>query len=151
MKKLLFTIGILAMYILSLHSPLSAIEAGKKQFFEVGSIINELENGIYSVQTKGEKPGEGIVYTPENGTFNTKPQFQVELKGSGEVLLKIEETNARGQFIKEVRVENITLTDDWKTYHINIDLETETSQIDFFVITETKENTHFSFKNVELN
>jgi hypothetical protein len=109
-----------------------------------------VDPGFFRVQTKGKKTNEGIVHTPNITGLNKKLTYQVNLKGEGSVLLKVQETDERGQFIKERGLYDIVLTKDWKTYKMDIELEGKTSQIDVFVLTEKKDKTEFYFKNLEM-
>jgi len=64
------------------------------------------------------------------------------------VLLKIEETDARGTFLSEVQSEPVMLTADWKEYDLKTDVKSTESQIDVFVLTKDKQATTFHFKDL---
>lgn len=116
------------------------------QLLGVGAVVQESQNGEFLVKTEGLKAGEGFVSTPKD--FESKNiLFQMEVKGSDPVILKIEETDARGKFLKEKELE-VPLTSNWNPKQLDFMLESESSQIDVFVLTKEKKKTEFSVRNV---
>lgn len=148
-KNILFVLAFLLFFITS-PAQLQASEERNVQFFGVGADVKVASPGEYVVNTKGENAEEGFVHTPKK-TF-TKPniKFQVELKGTGSAIMKISETDARGQFIKE-QTKEVQLTDEWVLNELPFELQSTSSQIDVLVITKDKTATEFSFKNVQVN
>jgi hypothetical protein len=72
MKKFFIRSFVFALLFLPYQNLLSANEGNQKsRFFGVGSTITEVKTDEYKVETKGEKAGEGIVYTPKK-KFSTK-------------------------------------------------------------------------------
>jgi len=116
------------------------------QLLGVGAVVQESQNGEFLVKTEGLKAGEGFVSTPKD--FESKNiLFQMEVKGADPVILKIEETDARGKFLKEKELE-VPLTSNWNPKQLDFMLESESSQIDVFVLTKEKKKTEFSVRNV---
>lgn len=134
--------------LLSFQTPgMTQKETADTSFFGVGASIEEISSGVYKVISAGEKAAEGFVHTPDISMINKKWKYQIDLKGEGTVYWKIEETNARGRFMKEQKSKPILLTGEWKTYDIDIELDTESSQIDVFVLTSSDRQTKFYFRN----
>ncbi|WP_449622872.1 hypothetical protein [Robertmurraya sp. Marseille-Q9965] len=148
MRKIQFTIVFSLIFLLIGHSVLAA-ETKKVEFFGVGATVTELTNQEFKVVTKGEKEGEGFVHTPGAPT-STTVKYKVSLKGTGNVYLKIEETDARGTFLNEEKSDEIQLTDEWKEYELEAKLASTQSQLDVFVLTGTKQAAKFLFKNVQV-
>ncbi len=123
-----------------------AYEYTGKVYFGVGAVVEELDEGIYRVKTKGDQANEGFVHTPAISSLDREINYQIDLKGKGTVYLKIEETDPRGKFLKEHRSPSFQLTEDWKTYNLKPTFHANTSQIDVFVLTSSKQKTEFSFK-----
>ncbi|QGQ45353.1 hypothetical protein [Metabacillus sediminilitoris] len=66
MMNFFITSFVFALLFLPSQSLLSANEGKQKsKFFGVGATITEVNTDEYKVETKGEKAGEGIVYTPK--------------------------------------------------------------------------------------
>ncbi|MEQ2525295.1 hypothetical protein EKG37_16565 [Robertmurraya yapensis] len=148
MRKIQF-IGVFSLIFLLIGHSVLAAETKKVEFFGVGATVTELANQEFKVETTGEKEGEGFVHTPSAPTsINVK--YKVALKGEGKVYLKIEETDARGTFLNEVKSEEIQLTDEWKEYELEAKIASLQSQLDVFVLTSSKQETTFFFKNVEV-
>ncbi|TKC19282.1 hypothetical protein [Robertmurraya kyonggiensis] len=148
MRKMQFMSVLSLIFLLIGHSVLAA-ETKKVEFFGVGATVTELANQEFKVETKGEKEGEGFVHTPSAPT-STTVKYKVTLKGTGNVYLKIEETDARGTFLNEVKSEEIQLTDEWKEYELDAKIASTQSQLDVFVLTSTKQAMEFLFKNAEV-
>lgn len=147
MKKNLFFTIILSMLLLAIGQAAFGAEIKKLEYFGVGAVVTEQENQHFKVQTEGEKTEEGFVYTPSELT-STTVHYKISLKGEGQVLLKIEETDARGTFLSEVQSEPVMLTADWKEYDLKTDVKSTESQIDVFVLTKDKQATTFHFKDL---
>jgi len=137
-------------FLFSMQIPsLAAEDRPTIPYYGVGATVQEVVEGEYLVKTEGAKAEEGFVYTPPEPFKEKNIKFQITLKGKGNVILKLEETNARGQYIKEKKMD-VTLTEDWATYEMTFTLESPTSQIDAFVLSKDKEPAEFSFKNIEI-
>ncbi len=138
------------MFFLAMHvNTLAAEDRPTIPYFGLGATVQEVIDGEFLVKTEGAKKEEGFVYTPPQPFEKENIRLQITLKGKGTVILKIEETNARGQFIKDKTTE-VTLTEDWATYEMSFTLESPSSQIDASVITKSKDETEFSFKNLQI-
>jgi hypothetical protein len=150
MKNFFITRFVFALLFLPSQNLLSANEGKQKsKFIGVGAIIREVNIGECKVETKGEKAGEGIVYTPKR-KFTTKTiNYLITLRGKETVLLKIEEIDARGCFMKEKNVDS-ELSDNWKPLELPFALESESSQIDVFVLTTDKRQTEFLVKGIQI-
>lgn len=137
---------VFALLILPSKNLLSVNEGKQKsKFIGVGATITKVNTGECKVETKGEKAGEGIVYTPKR-KFTTKTiSYHITLRGKEKVSLKIEETDARGRFMKEKSLD-AELSDNWKPLELPFTLESESSQIDVFVLTTGKRKTEFHMK-----
>ena len=120
------------------------------RFFGVGADVKEGNSGEYTVVTKGEKAEEGFVHTATEKFSKKEIQFKVELKGQDKVLLKIQETDARGRFIKEEK-QAVELTQDWKSFEVPFVLENLDSQIDVLVVTESQLQTEYQFRNLQVS
>ncbi|MDN4492700.1 hypothetical protein [Ureibacillus aquaedulcis] len=118
-------------------------------YFGVEAVVNEGLEGEYIVKTKGGQTEEGFVFTPPKPFTNENLKFLITIKGKGIVILKVEETNARGQYIKEGKLE-IELTPEWTTHEMTFTLESPSSQVDTSVLTKNKEKAEFSFKNLQV-
>lgn len=152
MKKQ-FTIWI-SLCLMFLFSGLHATAAEKPEytFFGVGAEVSPSSDGTsYTVKTQGKKENEGIVFTPSNIQGGQKVSVELDLKGTEEVFIKIEETDARGTFIKETSSQPIRLTDDWQPLKLDALLSPTTKQIDVMLLTRNKATTEFLFKNVKVS
>ena len=130
--------------------PTTLAKETQMRFFGVGADVKEGDLGEYTVVTKGEKAEEGFVHTATEKFSKKEIQFKVELKGQDKVLLKIQETDARGRFIKEEK-QAVELTQDWKSYEVPFVLESLDSQIDVLVVTESQLQTEFQFRNLQMS
>ncbi len=148
MKKLIQIMVVFIVFSFSLTAV--ANEETSKNYFGVGAIVEESENfytvNTHTVKTKGESTDEGFVHSPKILNKDSEFDFQIYLKGKGLVYLKIEETDSKGKFIKEKRSPEFQLTDEWKSYNLKTNLNQNTSQVDVFVLTGTKEKTEFEFR-----
>lgn len=149
MKKFITAGVIFLLILMSFQNNYSASEMPKLKIFGVGSVVKAVQGDEYLIATKGEKPEEGFVYTPQEPFTTKEIKYQITLKGSGPVYMKMEETDARGQFIKEKSLK-ITLTNQWKTYELPFQLKDVTSQIDVMVITAQTNKTEFAIKNLQI-
>ena len=149
MKKTVIFLLTFLLFFLTFHSQIFAKETTPMKFFGVGATVEPTDLGAYKVITEGNKAEEGFVYTPTVPFSSTQIKYSVALRGNGKFQLKIVETDARGQSIKEKTLP-VTLTDDWKTFELPFTLESKTSQIDVFVLTTSKSKTEFSFKDLEV-
>ena len=131
------------------YQSLAAEETPTIPYFGIGATVQEKVEGEYLINTEGAKEQEGFVYTPSSPFSKVDINLQIMLKGTGTVLLKLEETNARGQYIKAKTME-VQLTQDWSTYEMEFTLESPSSQIDVSVLTKSKEQTDFTFKNLQI-
>ncbi|MBB6455415.1 hypothetical protein HNQ94_003915 [Salirhabdus euzebyi] len=117
--------------------------------FSVGeSKISENENKTYQIATKGLKSGEGFVFTASNIKSGKQNTFQFDLKGAGNVVIKVVETNIKGKFIKETTSKPVTLSDQWKTQQYTLMLSPNTKEMDVMVLTEGKQQITFQTKNI---
>ncbi|KGR78624.1 hypothetical protein [Ureibacillus sinduriensis] len=148
MKKLLSFLTLTFFFSMAANT-LAAEDRPTIPYFGVGAVVQEMVEGEYLVKTEGAKAEEGFIYTPPNPFTKDNIKFLITLKGKGTVILKLEETNARGQYIKEKKVE-VRLTEDWVTHEVAFTLESPSSQIDASVLTQDKEKAEFSFKNVQI-
>ena len=150
MKKLGTFFGtLLFMLFMQTHS-LAADDKPGTQYFGVGATIQEVGDGEFIVKTEGKKSEEGFVFSPKEKFTTEKIQLQVTLKGKGTVVVRISETNARGQFIKEANL-TVQLTEDWATYGMPFTLESQSSQLDVFVVTKSEAETEFSVKDLTIS
>lgn len=146
MKKTLHVFLVVLLAFMVNSQSIYAKEMKSIQLLGVGAVVQESQNGEFLVKTEGLKAGEGFVSTPKD--FESKNiLFQMEVKGSDPVILKIEETDARGKFLKEKELE-VPLTSNWNPKQLDFMLESESSQIDVFVLTKEKKKTEFSVRNV---
>ncbi|MRG87484.1 hypothetical protein [Salinibacillus xinjiangensis] len=150
MKKTFFIVcSLIFGLILSSFTGISAEEQTK--YFGVGDTqVSKVEGQTYKVSTKGKKQDEGFVFTPKNIKPGSQITTQLELKGKGEVIIRVSETNAKGKFIKESIGEPIKLTDEWQNVQHNLMLSPETAEIDVMVLTNRKQQATFQFKNVQI-
>jgi len=130
--------------------PTTLAKETQMRFFGVGADVKEGDLGEYTVVTKGEKAEEGFVHTATEKFSKKEIQFKVELKGQDKVLLKIQETDARGRFIKEEK-QAVELTQDWKSFEVPFVLENLDSQIDVLVVTESQLQTEYQFRNLQVS
>lgn len=146
MKIFFITSFVFTLLFLPSQNLLSANEGKQKsKFFGVGATITEVNTDEYKVETKGE----GIVYTPKK-KFSTKTiNYLITLRGKEKVLLKIEEIDARGRFMKEKNVD-AELSDNWKPLELPVALVSASSQIDVFVLTTDKRQTEFLVKGIQI-
>ncbi|AYA76297.1 hypothetical protein DOE78_13050 [Bacillus sp. Y1] len=146
MKKTLHVFLVVLLAFMVNSQGIYAKEMKSIQLLGVGAVVQESQNGEFLVKTEGLKAGEGFVSTPKD--FESKNiLFQMEAKGSDPVILKIEETDARGKFLKEKELE-VPLTRNWSPKQLDFMLESVSSQIDVFVLTKEKKKTEFSVRNV---
>jgi len=117
------------------------------KYFEIGAAIDQGDSGEYIVTTKGEKSEEGFVHTPKRQLTSKDVMYQVKLKGSGNVILKVEETDLRGKFIKDKSI-MVQLSDQWETYELPFSLTELSSQIDVFVLTAGRSQKVFYFRDL---
>jgi len=149
MKKLVSVLSFFILVISVQSLSHAAEETPSIPYFGVGATVQEVIKGEYLVKTEGAKSEEGFVYSPPKPFQNERIKFQITLKGKGTVILKLEETNARGQYIKEKTME-VALTENWSTYEMTYTLESPTSQIDAMVTTKSQEKATFTFKNLQI-
>ncbi|MFC7687178.1 hypothetical protein [Ureibacillus sp. GCM10028918] len=147
-KQLTSFLAVMFFLAMSTHS-LAAEDRPTIPYFGIGAIVQEVIEGEFLVKTEGTKEEEGFVYTPPQPLTKENIKFLVTLKGKGTVILKLEETNARGQYIKDKKIE-VELTEEWTTHEMTFTLESPSSQIDVSVLTKGKEKTGFSFKNLQI-
>jgi len=147
MKKVLIMINTIVLISLIAFLPTILAKETQMRFFGVGADVKVGNQGEYTIVTKGEKAEEGFVHTATEKFSKKEIKFKVELKGQDKVLLKIQETDARGRFIKEEK-QAIELTQDWKLYEVPFVLVSLESQIDVLVVTESQRQTEFQFKNL---
>ncbi|GAA0498298.1 hypothetical protein GCM10008986_26720 [Salinibacillus aidingensis] len=122
------------------------------KYFGVGDAeISEIAEHTYHVNTQGAKQDEGFVFTPKEINGGKQITFQLELKGKGEMLIRISETDVAGKFIKETISDPIKLTDNWKKAQRNLMLSPNTAEVDIMVLTNRKQQAAFQFKNVVVN
>lgn len=148
MKKLLSFLTVTFFFAMATNA-FAAEDRPTIPYFGVGAVVQEVVEGEYLVKTEGVKAEEGFVYTPPKPFTKENIKFLVTLKGKGTVILKLEETDVRGQYIKEKKVE-VPLTEDWTTHEMTFTLESPSSQIDASILTKDKEKAEFSFKNVQI-
>lgn len=149
MKKIMTGFLTLMFFLAMYTQSLAAEDRSTIPYYGIGATVQQVIEGEFLVKTEGAKSEEGFVYTPPEPFKGKDIKFQITLKGKGTVLLKLEETNARGQYIKEKTME-VNLTEDWATYEMTFTLESPSSQIDASVITKSKDETEFSFKNLQI-
>ncbi|PYF05252.1 carbohydrate binding domain-containing protein [Ureibacillus chungkukjangi] len=149
MKNILSPILAIVLFLSIQPFTLAAEETPEIPYFGIGATVQEKMEGEYLVQTEGAKEQEGFVYTPQEAFKSENIKMQITLMGKGRVILKLEETNARGQYIKEKTME-VELTEDWTAYEMTFTLESPSSQIDASVITKSKESADFTFKNLQI-
>ncbi|MGI8383860.1 hypothetical protein [Robertmurraya sp. P23] len=148
MKKTMHVFLVILLAFVVNSPSITAKEMKSMPLLGVGAAVQEGQNKEFLIKTEGFKAGEGIVATSKD--FETKNiLFQVEVKGTDPVILKIEETDARGKFLKEKELE-VPLTSNWSVKELDFVLESETSQIDVFVLTKEKKKTEFSVRNVNV-
>ncbi|TSI05132.1 hypothetical protein FJQ64_12510 [Lysinibacillus sp. BW-2-10] len=147
MKKILLFFVTMLFVLATQNFALAAEDKPPLPYFGNGATVQDLGNGEYVVKTEGAKDEEGFVYTAPKPFTTEKIQVQVSLKGQGTVMLKISETTARGQFIREERLP-IQLTEEWKTYSVPYELASTTSQIDVSIVTQSKEQVQYTFKDL---
>ncbi|MEK3989986.1 MULTISPECIES: hypothetical protein [Robertmurraya] len=146
MKKTMHVFLVILLAFVVKSQSISAKEMTSLPLLGVGATVQEAQKGEFLIKTEGLKAGEGFVSTPKD--LETKNiLFQMEAKGSDVVILKIEETDARGKFLKEKELE-VPLTSNWSLKQLDFILESDSSQIDVFVLTKEKKKTEFSVRNV---
>ncbi|SET72448.1 hypothetical protein SAMN05421676_10783 [Salinibacillus kushneri] len=122
------------------------------KYFSVGDAeISEINEQSYNVSTKGSKQDEGFVFTPKSIKGGKQITFQLDMKGKGEVLIRVSESDKAGKYIKESISDPIKLAKDWKTAQHNLMLSPKTAEIDIMVLTNRKQQATFQFKNVKVN
>ncbi|MGG7619214.1 hypothetical protein [Bacillus coreaensis] len=146
MKKTMHVFLIILLAFVVNSQSIFAKEIKSIQLLGIGAVVQDSQNGEFLIKTEGLKAGEGFVATPKD-LDSKNILFQLESKGSGSVILKIEETDARGKFLKEKELE-VSLTSNWSIKQLDFILESETSQVDVFVLTKEKRKTEFSVRNV---
>lgn len=149
MKKVMTSFFTLVFFLTISTQALAAEDRPTIPYFGLGATVQEVIEGEFLVKTEGAKAEEGFVYTPPKPFTKENIKLQITLKGKGTVILKLEETDARGQYIKEKNME-VTLTEDWTTYEMTFTLESPSSQIDASVTTKSEEKAEFSFKNLQI-
>lgn len=150
MKKLFFIWICLCLFIFGMNIA-QAAELSNYRFFGVSADVTKATDGShYRVKTKGIKDHEGFVFSPEDIKSGEKFTFDIQLLGSGDVFIKMEETDGRGAFIKETASEPIQLTKNWQSHTLNVELSPNTKQVDVMVLTRLKGEQQFSFKNVNI-
>ncbi|WP_156291627.1 hypothetical protein [Oceanobacillus salinisoli] len=151
MNKFLFISIVIMLSSFILVSQSFAIEENSPRLFGIGSSVNQKDSGLYEVKTNGKQMEEGIVFTPKEEFFGGENvHYQVTLKGKGNVILKIEETDPRGKFIHENRSSEIPLKNSWETYYLPVKLSKESTQLDVFVLTSKKEKIDFQMKSINI-
>nr|WP_106784448.1 hypothetical protein [Lysinibacillus timonensis] len=149
MNKTIMLIVTTLMFFLLSPAQLYASEDRDIQVFGVGAEVKATSEGEFLISTEGNKAEEGFVYTPKTRFASTNILVSLELKGTGTVKLKISETNARGEFIKE-QSKVIELSETWTRHDLPFELESTTSQIDVLVLTVNQEQTEFSFRDLQV-
>lgn len=152
MLKILHTFfTVIILVFTSLGFSVNAFESTDFRYFGVNADINKSsDSSHYIVRTKGQKEHEGFVFTPSNIIGGDKITISIDLKGKGNVFIKLQETDARGTFISETKSAPIVLTDDWLTKQFETAINPKTKQVDIMVFTSSKNKTYFFFKNVTL-
>ncbi|WP_400243704.1 hypothetical protein AB3U99_21085 [Niallia sp. JL1B1071] len=143
MKKRLLFIPFL-LFLFSFPTPFMAREEVQK-YFGVNATVEKVNQEEYVVKTKGEKKEEGFIYTLPGEFSSLQIQPSINLKGNGNYLIIIQETNARGTFINEKKMP-IELTDNWQTFSVPYKMKSTTSQIDVKVLTTTKTKSELFIK-----
>ena len=149
MKRCFIILITLTLSTCLVHFHSQAKEPAPLPYFGIGATIQDMGSGEFLVTTKGTKAEEGFVFSPKEVFDPTKINFSITLKGTGTVILRISETDARGRFIKEKEL-NVQLENNWKTYDLPFELETPSSQIDALVLTKAKEKSSFYFKHLQI-
>ncbi|SFA70719.1 MULTISPECIES: hypothetical protein [unclassified Bacillus (in: firmicutes)] len=144
-RKLLLGLFI---FMLVMGNSALAGEETEVKLFGVGSTVVKLEDMSHAIKTGGKKPNEGFVYSPVGIKPNGKANFSMMIKGKGTIILKIEETDARGTFIKETISKPVTLSDKWQTVELLSHLSSNTAQVDALVLTTTKQQSDFLVKRI---
>lgn len=148
MRRFAITYVVVLVCLLSFQAHLSAKEEPLK-LFGMGASVEETTPGLFTVKTSGKKEGEGFVYNPHRSLSTNQVKSQIELKGTGNVNLTIEETDARGKFLKEKEMK-VALTKEWKTYELDFELESTSSQLDLLVLTPKTSRLEFKAKNIQM-
>ncbi|CAM5215751.1 Carbohydrate binding protein OS=Ureibacillus acetophenoni OX=614649 GN=SAMN05877842_106168 PE=4 SV=1 [Ureibacillus acetophenoni] len=149
MKKVITILATILVFFSLQPNTLAAEDKPIIPYFGVGANVTEIGDGSFVVKTEGAKAEEGFVFTPKESFTSTKISFQITLKGTGTVLLKISETDPRGRFIKEKTIE-VVLTEDWTTHVLPFELASTISQIDVSVVTKDATRTEFSYKDLKI-
>lgn len=151
MKKGIQTISLLYIALLIFSIPALAKEEVAFRYFGVNATLSQSEEQtVQQVQPNGKGANEGFVFTGKT-TGGEKVHVEVDLKGSNTVYLKIEETDARGTYIKETVSKPYRLTEDWQTALLDTTLSPNTKQVDYMVLTVEQNKTPFSFQNVKVD
>ncbi|WP_066049082.1 hypothetical protein [Robertmurraya korlensis] len=148
MKKTMQVFFVVLMTFVMNSQLIAAKESTSILLLGIGATIEKGQDGEVVVKTEGLKVGEGFVFTPKD-LGSKSILFQVELKGTGPVILRIEETDARGKFLKDKERE-VELTSNWSKKELDFVLESESSQVDVFVVTKEKKETVFEVRNVQV-
>lgn len=127
-----------------------AAEEPAKTFFGVSAKVEKLENGLYRVKTEGKQPNEGFVFSLVAEQSGMKPTITLDLRGQGNVALKIQETDARGRFIKETQTHNTELSGEWQQLTLTTEISDKLNMLDVSVLTTYKHKANFEFKNLKI-
>ncbi|MCP8617929.1 hypothetical protein [Salirhabdus salicampi] len=144
--KTLFTVFLL---IVLTFSPSRLFAESDINFFEVNSAIENVHNR-YIVQTKGEKPLEGAVFTVKDIKQGVPVTVSLEVKGEGHIYIRTEETDRRGKFLQQQTSKRLTLSDEWQRIRFPVTFSMDAQLIDVLIVTSYKQKTEFQFKNVKV-
>ncbi|MEN2767415.1 hypothetical protein [Ornithinibacillus xuwenensis] len=128
-----------------------ALEETTTKYFGVGATVEEVEQATFTVKTDGEQVGEGFVYSPESNKADGEIRCQLDLQGKGTVYIKMEEIDKQGNLLSEHKTQNLHLTNDWQPYELTAKLSKSSAHLDIFVITSSKQNTEFQFRELRVH
>ena len=141
---------IIIIIISTLTSTLTFAEVQQRyQYFGINATLTQTEDDVLKVNPNGAKANEGFVFTVDCAPHE-KLVFEIELKGSTTVYLKIQETNARGTFIRETVSKPYRLTEEWQVAKLLTTLSGNTKQVDFLVLTVDQTTLPFYFQNINV-
>ncbi|WP_182101742.1 hypothetical protein [Niallia taxi] len=150
MKKIRIWFYVIFVFLM-INQTVHAAEEPARQYFGVGAKVEQVENGIYRVTTEGKQPNEGVVFSLKATQIGLKPTISLDLRGQGNVALKIQETDAKGQFIRETMTHNTELSGEWQQLKLTTELSNELNLIDVTVLTTYQHKASFQFKGVKVN
>lgn len=152
LKKFIISliISFLFPYIIE-FSPHSAAEAPKQIHSINADIVKETNKESYIVNTYGKAAKEGMVFSITRSLKMKQLSIQLMIRGSDEVILRTEETNVKGRFLKLKETKPLRLVNRWKTEKINLILHPETKYIDVMLLTNSQIKTTLSIKEVKIS